>query len=440
MCKKLRPTILMASIFLSGCASTPQGTISYYFPKAQTQLTITQTLSCNTKGDQVSELLSVTPLTAYVSDLKVPPWAIEPKSFDGALSDTDIALSFTDDGRLSGINLTSAGQGSTVIQDIVAVAKAVAPALAAASPGTTPDPAKACGVIADYSGKVVGKGGGKGAGAGAGKGAVQGGAKDDATPAGDAQAEGSAPPSVSLTYVARFEYGLANSNSGGATATADTTDQDTAQSGAVAKSVNVPIGIRSLEEKSSGDQYSNGIAIAPDPGSTALYNALLQYLPKLPLEVDVKGAKQILASTWSNASDSDIRIKLNSVANVIITVMGPSSEWTDRDVIWTGQVPVPLTDDKYLYFLPIPKAAVFGTAKFSLGLSGYGSIEKLEYSTTGASDAANSANAVASGLAAVLKKPTAADQAASIQAQSDLIYQQQRLIACQAAPKSCPSK
>ncbi|MFM0389313.1 hypothetical protein [Paraburkholderia dipogonis] len=354
----------------------------------------------------MNSVLTVTPITAYVSDLNIQPWKIEPKAFSGAFSDTDIALSFTDDGRLSGINLTATGQGSTVVQDLVAIAKVVAPFVASAPPQTAPNTQKACSVIADFAGKGAAKAGLKG----------QGGKGDP----GNAPAADSTPASVVLSYSARVEFG--KTPPGAAHADANT----------------MSIGMVLLD--SDSDQRAEGIAIKPDLGSSPVYNALINYLPNLPFELDIKESRKIVAGTWENASSTDIPIKLNSVAAVTIQVKGATGDWKDRGVVWNGQVPVPLTSKDDLYDLPIPKAAAFGTMKFSLVLSNYGSIEKLGYSTTGASDAANSANTLAGGIAAILKKPTTSDEASSIQAQSDLIYQQQRLIICQATPKSCQGK
>jgi hypothetical protein len=146
------------------------------------------------------------------------------------------------------------------------------------------------------------------------------------------------------------------------------------------------------------------------------------------------------AARWEGASSSNIVLKLNSVASVGLVVRGPVGNLNDFDVVWKGQVPVPLTGKDDLYSLPIPKAAIFGTQKFVLALSSYGSINKLEYSTTGASDVADSVSAVGGAVAGALKKETTAQQASDIQAKADSIYQQQRLTVCEADPIKCSGK
>ena len=104
--------------------------------------------------------------------------------------------------------------------------------------------------------------------------------------------------------------------------------------------------------------------------------------------------------------------------------------------VWQEDVPVPLTSQDDLYDLPIPKAKFFGSAKFVLALSNYGSINKLGYATTGASDAADAAGSLGSAIGGSLKKSTQAEQASEVQAQADLIYQQQRLLQCRPTPQS----
>src|ERR1700722_14946030 len=180
---------LALALTVSGCATTPKGTTSYYFPKAETQISITQTLSCNAKGDTLHQVVTVSPSTTYSSDLTVAPAVFTPGSLDGTFSDTDIGFTFTDDGRLSGLNVTSAGQGGTIVKDIVSVAAAVG-LVATAANGELYDPKEACKVVADYAGKPSDA-------------KAADGAKDKkADPKADTAA---APPTVTLTYVGAFQ-------------------------------------------------------------------------------------------------------------------------------------------------------------------------------------------------------------------------------------------
>src|SRR5258706_12583713 len=96
-----RRKVVPVLAIVCGCAHTPKGAVSYYFPKATTQFLITQTLTCNSNGDRVFQALTVTPTTVYSSDFGATPGRLSPRSLDGYLTDTDLAFNFTDDGRLT---------------------------------------------------------------------------------------------------------------------------------------------------------------------------------------------------------------------------------------------------------------------------------------------------------------------------------------------------
>ena len=216
-----------------GCASTPKGSTSYYFPKAETQFVITQTLACNADGSKLHQAITVTPQTAYSSDLDVPPFVLAPHDLSGAFADTDLSLAFTDDGRLSGINFTSTGQGGTLVKDLISIVKAVGVA-AAAAPGGLPDPAGACKTIKDYSAK-----------------------SNKPPPAGskppDPKADADTPvPTLTLNYVGVIHYGEISK------ATPDA----------------ATLGIRS--ESDIPSNLGPSVTIYPDAGSVGVYKELLE--------------------------------------------------------------------------------------------------------------------------------------------------------------------
>jgi hypothetical protein len=376
----LRWALVGVSMFCVGCGSMPAGRISYYFPKATTQLVITQTLACGTKGTALHQVVTVTPTTTYSSDLDVPKAVLEPSKFGGTFADADVAITFTDDGRLSGINSTVTGQGSAVVKDFVSIAKA-AGVFAAAAPGTIYNESNACATIAKYS---TGKAGGDGS---------------------------QAPPTATLTYAVSFLYQKQKG--------------DTLQ-----------VYIHAADKPTA----TNVLSIEPDAGSFSIAKQVLQDIPELAFSVKVDGAKILEAARWDAASASDIPIQLNSVAMVDLSVLGPVGDLQKVGVVWSGEVAVPLTQAEDLFVVPVPKAPTFGTQKFTVGLSAYGSINKLEYSNTGTSDAADAAVSLGGALAGTLKTPTDSQQAAAIQGQADVIYQQRRLVVCQADPVNCAGK
>jgi hypothetical protein len=110
---------------LTGCAELPNATITYYLPKSNTTITATQTIACDSaKNPSVTVMLNAKPTyTADYSEAGKKSIAI--KSLDGALSDTDVTVSLTEDGRLKGINSSQTGQAEAVIKEAVTVAAAI---------------------------------------------------------------------------------------------------------------------------------------------------------------------------------------------------------------------------------------------------------------------------------------------------------------------------
>lgn len=109
---------------LTGCASMPDATVTYYLPKATLKTTVIQTLSCNTDGDAFSAL-QVFPEISYARDISKPR-TIRTENVNGALSNSEIGLTLTEDGRLSGIGITQVGQGSEVVKSALVLASTVA--------------------------------------------------------------------------------------------------------------------------------------------------------------------------------------------------------------------------------------------------------------------------------------------------------------------------
>lgn len=86
------------------------------------------------------------------------------------------------------------------------------------------------------------------------------------------------------------------------------------------------------------------------------------------------------------------------------------------------------------YRLPVPRTAVFGKQAFAASFAESGALTKVQY---GASGGATAGMTALDSLAAATKGDGAAQQAADAKAQADLIYQQQRLVACLADRSSC---
>ena len=63
---------------LTGCANgIPKGTLSYFLPKAQTTLTVTQTLTCNAAGDALFQVVTVNNLCIPLKCIKLLGYFID---------------------------------------------------------------------------------------------------------------------------------------------------------------------------------------------------------------------------------------------------------------------------------------------------------------------------------------------------------------------------
>jgi hypothetical protein len=371
--------VMTAALILAGCTSTPAGRITYFFPKAITQLTVIQTLSCDAKLTTLHQVLTVTPTTSYVSDPS-NHYEIEPNALGGGGADKDLTLQFTEDGRLTGVNFVTAGQGGAILKDVLAIAK-IAVALASTPADASYDPQAACKVVSEEGVK-----------------------------------EKDGPAVLTLKFLADFEYGeLAGSTT---------------------------LGIRAGRKDPATNQvvpFTNEIIFRVDPASRTVYDKLGKHIPKLTFTANTQGTLETMkAPVWSDTPKAPNTLKLNRVGLVDLEVKGPVGDLKKADIVWSGQIAVPLTRaEADFFYLPIPQAQLFGNQTFALSLSPAGSITKLQYASSGAAQASGAAASLAGFVGELAAKPTPAEEAAKIKAEADLIYQQQRLALCIATPAAC---
>ena len=338
-----RMCVILIIGFLSGCASTPNIIFSYYPSRSSSNVTITQTISCNTDQTALIFLYSSTLNTRYSADYSKKPYSLEIKKLDGTFTDTDVDFSFFEDGRLKGINESTTGQGETILKSAIALGAAVAPLLGGGAEikGKRPE----CDVIKKFGEKAV-----------------------------------------TLTYTKNIEYGK--------------------------------------------DDDGKPHPLAPDAGSADLYKELNKQNQLHLLDVTITPKESIenrarFVAPSSGSSDDVVLLKLQETENVMVDVKASGSD------IWNGYVIVP---GKNSYYLPIPKAALFGKQIFALSLSESGAITEIHYGkNTGAAGLLN----VATSAATAAAPESTAAKAADIKAKADLIAQQQRLVRCQANPANC---
>jgi hypothetical protein len=384
------------ALALAGCGNIPDVTVNYYFPHAKTVYAVTQTIGCNAKADNthrtIRSVISVAPTTANSADLD---WIVkgEPyqghlayKSFHSTFSDADASVTLTADGRLSGINATSTGEGSTIIQDVVTAAGAIALMTPSKSDGGTFQENTedlACDQVDIYA----------------------------AVPTAAGDKPGSSV--VTLTYTVTVSYDF----------------PDKADPAFVVDTVSSP------NYTDSSDKSE--LVLIPDASGAPAYQALHAVLGNrmdTTLKMITTKAKLQYLNTISplNVSGSDVfPLELNRVATVALEIDGHVGDLNKQTPIWSGSAEVPV---RQTYELAIPSPATFGKTAFGLQLSDNGAITQLHYgSNTGVGDATNALGAVAKAL----QSESPEDRATDIKGQADLIAQQQRLVRCQVSPTSC---
>lgn len=320
-------------VALAGCVSTPPATISYYYPKAATEITATQTVTCNKAGTQVNLVTSVDFITTYATDYDKAPLTFDPRSADSLFSDSGIEVALTEDGRLKSINTTSEGVGEAVAKSFSAFAPMALGGAAADTSTTLP----ICQTVADFTGDK---------------------------------------PAI-VSYRTTLDF-----------------------------SRTIPTAPIELE---------------PDEGSTGLFRAL----PQLPTLRIIVGTPQPIAPPVAGArGNAGAVLTLPRMALLEITVRtAEGTIATEHARILHGGT----------YAVPMPKAKLFGDAKFSLTLADSGAVTAIGYTKkTGVSAAIDSTAAVHAALV-----PGEAVLAERLGAKSDRIAQQNRLAACMSDPASC---
>jgi hypothetical protein len=135
-----------------GCASTPDVTYQYYPAKAVTTVTVTQTVDCDASGKELIVLNTASVTTAYMSDLDKSPQKLRIKDLGGQFADTDISVTWFDDGRLKSINQSSTGEGEAVIKAATSLIAAVAPIGGGSQTAAATPPTDACTEIKNWGG------------------------------------------------------------------------------------------------------------------------------------------------------------------------------------------------------------------------------------------------------------------------------------------------
>jgi len=112
------------ALVLAGCATVPDVTLTYYPAIWESMINVTQTVACNEKKDRLIVLSTPSVTTKYFSDLGNAR-SIRIQDLSGSFTDSEITMTFADDGRLKGVNQSSTGQGEAVIKAAISLGAAV---------------------------------------------------------------------------------------------------------------------------------------------------------------------------------------------------------------------------------------------------------------------------------------------------------------------------
>lgn len=109
--------IALAAFLFTGCASIPDSTLKYYLPKADVQLGAVMTMACVKDAEHFQLKYIVSPrISSEISADYDADQTIDLHDFNNTFGSNNIEVSWYEDGRLKGINSTSTGGGSQVLE------------------------------------------------------------------------------------------------------------------------------------------------------------------------------------------------------------------------------------------------------------------------------------------------------------------------------------
>ncbi|MCX4146920.1 MULTISPECIES: hypothetical protein [Paraburkholderia] len=157
----------------------------------------------------------------------------------------------------------------------------------------------------------------------------------------------------------------------------------------------------------------------------------LERMPVFRASVTTTGDTRVKFGDASIQSGAYIPLKLREVYNGELKIMDSHSGKPVYDSALA--IPRPGGPNDY-YTVLLPKPALFGGSTFSLSLSSSGAVKSIDYKTT-----SGTASAIEVGTSALnaAKPESAADRAAALKGQADVIAQQNRLAKCIATPATC---
>lgn len=112
--------VLTLAAALSACAQTPPVQVTYYAARSTIHVTVTRTLGCNS-ANQPIVASTVVATSAHAADPRQPR-TVSFARLDNEFANSDLKMDFYADGRLKGMNVTSTGQGETILRSAIQLA------------------------------------------------------------------------------------------------------------------------------------------------------------------------------------------------------------------------------------------------------------------------------------------------------------------------------
>lgn len=113
----------IAALTLSGCASTPKLSMNYYLPTTSASFKVVRTIACDEANNPIVAT-AVTPTVKHRADPALKQ-TVDVDRLRGSFSNTDLKFEYYEDGRLSGINASSTGQGEAILKTAITLATAI---------------------------------------------------------------------------------------------------------------------------------------------------------------------------------------------------------------------------------------------------------------------------------------------------------------------------
>jgi len=169
--------------------------------------------------------------------------------------------------------------------------------------------------------------------------------------------------------------------------------------------------------------------IKPDAASGVYAQQLSKAIGTVCARVESRSAPQAPASTSEQKGDTLITLRQPGTVELVVYAGTPNCA---ANVVWKGTVLA--GQHGVTYQLPIPPPAMFGKQVFGVAIAESGALQSAQYvANTGAAQALGVVNV---GLT-TMQGDSAAQVAARVKAEADLIAQQQRLVRCRADPTAC---